>query len=68
MMPKVAFVIKLLLLMSQYSFGSFVSSQPNYNDKFYFGVAEKSFKDKFYNQTKSFIYEDYANDTKLSKE
>ena len=67
-MPKVTFVIKLLLLMSQYSFDSSVSFQPNYNDKFYFGVPEKSFKNRFYNQTKSFIYEDYTNDTKLWKE
>ena len=34
----------------------------------YFGVAEKSFKDRFYNQTKSFTHEDYTNDTELSKE
>ena len=48
--------------------GKINSSQPNYNEKVYFGVAEKSFKDRFYNHTKSFTHEDYANDTKLSKE
>ena len=42
--------------------------QPSYNEKVYFGVAEKSFKDRFYNHTKSFTHEDYANDTELSKE
>ena len=44
--------------------GKMNSSQPNYNDKIYFGVAEKLFKDL----TKSFTHEDYANDTELSKE
>ena len=44
------------------------SSQPNYNEKVDFGVAEKSFKDRFYNHAKSFTHEDYANDTELSKE
>ena len=48
--------------------GKIKSPQPNYNEKVYFGVAEKSFKDRFYNHTKSFTYEDYANDTELSKE
>ena len=43
------------------------STQPNYNGKVYFGVAEKSFKDRYYNRTKSFTQEDYANDIKLSK-
>ena len=47
--------------------GKITSSQPNYNDNVYFGVAEKSFKDRFYNHTKSFTHEDYANDTELSK-
>ena len=47
--------------------GKINSSQPNYNEKVYFGVAEKSFKHRFYNHTKSFTHEDYANDTKLSK-
>ena len=44
------------------------SSQPNYNDKVYFGVPEKLFKDRFYNHTESFTQKDYTNDTKLSKE
>ena len=35
-------------------------TQPNYNDKVYFGVTEKSF-----NHTKSFTHEDYANDTEF---
>ena len=48
--------------------GKINSSQPSYNEKVYFGVAEKSFKDRFYNHTKSFTHEDYANDTELSKE
>ena len=48
--------------------GKINSSQPNYNEKVYFGVAEKSFKDRFYNHTKSFTHEDYTNDTELSKE
>ena len=30
--------------------GKINSSQPSYNEKVYFGVAEKSFKDRFYNQ------------------
>ena len=48
--------------------GQINSSQPSYNEKVYFGVAEKSFKDRFYNHTKYFTHEDYANDTELSKE
>ena len=48
--------------------GKINSSQPNYKDKVYFGVAEKSFKGRFYSHTKSFTHEDYANDTELSKE
>ena len=53
--------------------GKINSSQPNYNEKVYFGVAEKSSKDDFTNHqitnhTKSFTHEDYANDTELSKE
>ena len=48
--------------------GKLNSYQPSYNEKVYFGVAEKSFKDRFYNHTKSFTHEDYANDTELSKE
>ena len=43
------------------------STQPNYNDKVYFGFAENSFKDRYYNRTKSFTQEDYANDIELSK-
>ena len=43
--------------------GKITSTQPNYHDKVYFGVAEKSF-----NRTKSFTHEDYANGTELSKE
>ena len=31
-------------------------------------VAEKSFKDRFYNHTKSFTHEDYFYDTELSRE
>ena len=48
--------------------GKINSSQPNCNDKGYFGGTEKSFKDRFYNHTKSFTHEDYVNDTELSKE
>ena len=48
--------------------GKINPSQPSYNEKVYFGVAEKSFKDRFYNHTKSFTHEDYTNDTELSKE
>ena len=48
--------------------GKINSSQPNYNEKVYFGVAEKSFKVRFCNHTKSLTHEDYANDTELSKE
>ena len=47
--------------------GKITSSQPNYNDKVYFGVAERSFKDRFYNHTKSFTHEHYANDTRQLK-
>ena len=47
--------------------GKITSSQSNYNDKVYFGVAEKSFKDRFYNHTKSFTHEHYANDIGQSK-
>ena len=41
------------------------SSEPKHNDKVYFGVAEKSFKDRFYNQNKSFTHKDYANGAEL---
>ena len=44
--------------------GKINSSQPNYNENVYFGVAGKSFD----NHTKSFTNEDYANDTQLPKE
>ena len=36
--------------------GKINSSQPSYNEKVYFGVAEKSFKNRFYNHTKSFTH------------
>ena len=48
--------------------GKITLSQPNYNDKAYFGAEEKSFRDRFYNHTKSFTHGDYANETELSKE
>ena len=32
------------------------------------GESIESFKDRFYNHTKSFSHEHYANDTELSKE
>ena len=48
--------------------GKITSTQTSYNDKVYFGVAENSFKGRFYNHTKSFTHEDYANNTELSKE
>ena len=48
--------------------GKITSCQPIYNDNLYSGVAEKLFKDRFYNHTKSFTREDYANDTELSKQ
>ena len=71
-MFQVTFRLKLFLLISQYYFDSSVwinpTSQLNRNDKVYFGVAEKSFKDRFYNHTKSFAHEEYANDTELSNE
>ena len=41
--------------------GKITSTQPNYNDKVYFGVAEKSLKD----YTKSYTHE---NNIELSKE
>ena len=44
------------------------SSQHDYNGKIYCGAAENSFKVRFYNHTKSFTREDYANDRGLSKE
>ena len=47
--------------------GKITSIQPNYKEKVYFGVVEKSLKDRFYNQTKSFTLEDYANDTEFPK-
>ena len=43
--------------------GKINSSQPNYNDKVYFAVAKKSFKDRFYNHTKSFTHEDCRKNT-----
>ena len=71
-MFQVTFRVKLFLLISQYYFDSSVwinpTSQLNRNDKVYFGVAEKSFKDRFYSHTKSFAHEEYANDTELSNE
>ena len=42
--------------------------QLNYREKVYFGVAENSFKDRFYNHTKSFTREKYGNDKEFSKE
>ena len=48
--------------------GKITSTPPNYNDKVYFGVTENSFKDRFYNHTKSFIHDDYARNTEFSKE
>ena len=47
--------------------GKITSIQPNYKEKVYFGVVEKSLKDRFYSQTKSFTLEDYANDTEFPK-
>ena len=38
--------------------GKINSSQPSYNEKIYIGVAEKSFKDRFCNHTKSFTHKD----------
>ena len=62
-------VLRWEMFVAKYSLsGKVTSTQPNYNDKVYFGVAEKSFKDRFYNQAKSFTHEDYTNDTELSKE
>ena len=48
--------------------GKITSTQTNYNDKVYFGVAKESFRDRFYNHTRSFTHEDYANDAELAKE
>ena len=42
--------------------------QPNYREKVFFGVAEKSFKDRFYNHTKSFTHEKQGNDQEFLKE
>ena len=47
--------------------GKVTSTQPNYNEKVYFQVAEKSFKDRFYNHTKSFTHEDYSNEKERRK-
>ena len=47
--------------------GKITSIQPNYKEKVYFGVAEKSLKNRFYDQIKSFTPEDYANDTEFPK-
>ena len=58
-------VRKCLLANTVYQ-GKITSIQPNYKDKIYFEVAEKSFKDL--NHTKSFTHEDWANDTEVSKE
>ena len=47
--------------------GKITLSQPNYNDKAYFGAEEKSFRDRFYNHTKSFTHGDYANETTVER-
>ena len=66
---EISIVLRWEMFVAKYSLsGKVTSTQPNHNDKVYFGVAEKSFKDRFYNQTKSFTHEDYTNDTELSKE
>ena len=43
--------------------GNITSTQLRYNDKVYLEVSEKSLKYRFYNHTKFFTHEDYANDT-----
>ena len=48
--------------------GKITSTQPNYNDKFYFGKISTKVVQSFYNHTKFFSHEEYANDTELSKE
>ena len=44
------------MFVAKCSLPKITSIQPNYKDKVYFGVAEKSFKDRFYNHTKSFTH------------
>ena len=44
------------------------SNQLNYKQKVYIGTAETDFKHRFNNHTKSFNFENYKNDTELSKE
>ena len=46
--------------------GKITSSQRNYNDKVYFGVAEKSFKDSHSKIVQT--HEEYANDTQITVE
>ena len=47
--------------------GNITSSQSSYTEKFLFEVAEKPFKYRFCNHTKSFPHVDYTNDTELPK-
>ena len=44
------------------------SNLRHYNDKIYKGIAEPSFKDRYYNHKKSFNNVEYKNETELSKE
>ena len=44
------------------------SIQLNYKQNIYIGTAERDFKHRFSNHTKSFNLEHYENDTELSKE
>ena len=44
------------------------SNQLNYKQKVYIGTAETDFKHRFNKHTKSFNFENYKNDTELSKE
>ena len=42
-------------------------SAPNKPTKFYYGLTERKFKDRYNNHTLSFRSEDYRKDTELSK-
>ena len=44
------------------------STQTNYKEKIYTGIAETNFKHRFNNRIKSFNLKQYENDTTLSKE
>ena len=62
-------VLSVEMFVAKYSLPGKNNLNPTVlNDKVYFGVAEKSFKNRFYNHTTSFSHQDYANDTEFSTE